>query len=281
MRRKIITLLLLAETFVLSAQNTAVEKEALYYIRDAYNHRNEVDKTHAIKQLKAFESYLSGNLKPENVSDSTSYYYANTVASLISYLDNSERESPGESINWETVYTYQIKQAERGNINAQANVGNLYYYKKDYVKAAEWYRKAAEQGNANSQFFLGWMYRQGYGITKNNVEAAKWYHKAAEQGHALAQTNLGFLYSEGYGVTQNKAEALHWYRKSAEQGESMGQNNLGSMYLKGSGVAIDYTEAIKWYRKSAEQGNATGQFSLGFMYYSGYGVSKEIGRAHV
>jgi len=49
MKKKIIALLLLAETFVLSAQNTAVEKEALYYIRDAYNHRNEVDKMHTIK----------------------------------------------------------------------------------------------------------------------------------------------------------------------------------------------------------------------------------------
>ena len=134
---------------------------------------------------------FSGNLKPESVSDSTSYYYANTVASLISYLDNLERESPGESINWKTIYAYQIKQAERGNTNAQANVENLYYYKKDYVRAAKWYRKAAEQGNANSQFFLGWMYRQGYGITKNNIEAIKWYRKSAEQGNTDGQYFLG------------------------------------------------------------------------------------------
>lgn len=83
-------------------------------------------------------------------------------------------------------------------------MGDLYYYKKDCIKDAEWCRKAAEQGDANSQFFLGRMYRQGYGITKNNVEAAKWYHKAAEQGHSLAQTNLGFMYSEGLGIIKTR-----------------------------------------------------------------------------
>ena len=174
MKTRIVTLLLIAETLALSAQKKNVEKDALYYIKEAYSYRNEADKAHTIKCLKLFESHLSGNIKPESVSDSISYYYANTVAFLMSYLGNLGRENPGESINWETVYTYQIKQAERGNANAQANVGNLYYYKKDYIKAAIWYRKAAEQGDANSQFFLGMMYRQGNGITKDNVEAAKW-----------------------------------------------------------------------------------------------------------
>lgn len=175
MKTRIVTLLLIAETLALSAQKKNAEKDALYYIKEAYSYRNKADKAHTIKYLKLFESHLSGNLKPESVSDSISYYYANTVAFLMSYLGNLERENPGESINWETVYTYQIKQAERGNANAQANVENLYYYKKDYIKAAKWYRKAAERGDANSQFFLGRMYRQGNGITKDNVEAAKWY----------------------------------------------------------------------------------------------------------
>ena len=65
---------------------------------------------------------------------------------------------------------------------------------------------------------------------------------------------MGWMYRNGYGVSQDYSEALRWFRKSAEQGNDAGQNNLGYMYLNGYGVSKDYTEAVKWYRKAARQG---------------------------
>ena len=41
------------------------------------------------------------------------------------------------------------------------------------------------------------MYTFGQGVPQNYTEAAKWYRLAAEQGNAQAQYNLGFLYAEG------------------------------------------------------------------------------------
>ena len=76
-----------------------------------------MDKTYVAKCLKLLESCLFKNIKPESVSGSISYY-SNTVASLMFYLDDLERENSSESVNWKTVYTYQIKQAERGDANA-------------------------------------------------------------------------------------------------------------------------------------------------------------------
>ena len=88
------------------------------------------------------------------------------------------------------------------------------------------------------------------GKAKDYAEAVKWLRKAAEQGNASGQSFLGYMYQYGYGVSQDYAEAVKWYRKSAEQGNASGQNNLGYMYEKGYGVSKDYTEALKWYRKS-------------------------------
>ena len=51
------------------------------------------------------------------------------------------------------------------------------------VKARESLLKAAEQGNATAQNYLGWMYQEGRGVEQSNVAAAEWYRKAAEQGH--------------------------------------------------------------------------------------------------
>jgi len=105
--------------------------------------------------------------------------------------------------------------------------------------------------------------------------AMKWLRKAAEQGHAGAQFWVGTLYKGGNGVTQDYAEAVKWFRKAAEQGDTQGQNNIGQMYRKGEGVTQDYQEARKWFRKAAEKGDSTGQNNLGVLYDNGWGVTRD------
>jgi len=146
-------------------------------------------------------------------------------------------------------------------------------------EAVNWFRKAAEQGNAVAQHYLGVKYADGQGVAQNDAEAVKWYRKAAEQGDAPAQNDLGFMYSNGRGVAQDDAEAEKWFRKAAEQGFAGAQNNLGSMYYKGQGLAQNYAEAVKWYRKAAEQGDALAQYNLGDMYRRGQGIAQNDAEA--
>ena len=65
---------------------------------------------------------------------------------------------------------------------------------------------------------LGYCYFNGKGVSKDESEAVRWYRKAAEQGDADAQANLGYCYLHGKGVSKDEAEAVRWYRKAAEQG---------------------------------------------------------------
>jgi TPR repeat protein len=58
------------------------------------------------------------------------------------------------------------------------------YDKKDYQTALTEFRKAAEQGDADAQFNLGWMYADGQGVLQDFKTAVTWYRQAAEQGHA-------------------------------------------------------------------------------------------------
>src|SRR5208282_3987556 len=60
------------------------------------------------------------------------------------------------------------------------------------------------------QHMLGVMYFNGQGIPQDYVQAAVWYHKAAEQGNAIAQYTLGFLYAFGEGVPQDDEKAALW-----------------------------------------------------------------------
>ena len=47
--------------------------------------------------------------------------------------------------------------------------------------------KKAESGDAEAQCSLGWCYKHGKGVAKDEKEAVKWYTKAAEKGNASAQ----------------------------------------------------------------------------------------------
>lgn len=124
-------------------------------------------------------------------------------------------------------------------------------------------------------------YQYGRGLDKafRVSEAVQWFRKAAEQGHAGAQNFLGVKYATGSGVRKDLRQAVHWYRKAAEGGHAIGQANLGYMYLYGQGVSRDYQKALHWYRKAAEQGDARGQLYLGVSYWHGRGVLKDKNEA--
>jgi hypothetical protein len=90
---------------------------------------------------------------------------------------------------------------------------------------------------------------------KNESNDVYLYRIAAEKGNADAQFNLGFAYDEGEGVTQDYEQALFWYLKAAQQGDVVAQFNLGCMYHEGRGVARNYKQAEFFYLKAAEQGH--------------------------
>jgi TPR repeat protein len=146
------------------------------------------------------------------------------------------------------------KSAEQGYAPAQQllQTGVQTGADRDPVKAERWLLLGAEQGNAESQFWLGVAYDQNWFGTADNQEAAKWFRLAAEQGQPDAQASLGQKYEDGDGVEQNYALAAQWYRKAAEQvpdlgGAGQGRWRLGQLYLDGRGVPKDYAQAYMWF----------------------------------
>jgi TPR repeat protein len=123
------------------------------------------------------------------------------------------------------------KSAEQGNADAQYRLGMCYQdgrgVVRDEAEAEKWqhkargkWRKSAEEG------------------------PEQLYHAAAEQGDADAQYKLGFRYENGWGFPQDFSEAVKWYRKAAEQGHTSAQENLGACYANGR-VAIDIAGSME------------------------------------
>ena len=128
------------------------------------------------------------------------------------------------------------------------------YLKGNFSAAIEFWRPLAEQGHAEAQNMLGYMYRFGEGVAPDYPMARKWYRLAADQGNPTAQNNLGVMYRLGLGGDQDFKEAFYWFHRAADQGNGGAQNHLGLMYYKGEGVAVDKVHAYQWAYLAAQQG---------------------------
>jgi len=116
-------------------------------------------------------------------------------------------------------------------------------------------RTCAEQGYAEAQVQLGYVYARGDGVPEDDAEALRWYRLAAEQGYANAQVTLGYVYARGDDVAEDDAEAVRWYRLAAEQGDMTAQLRLGFMYANGEGVPEDTVLSYMWWNLAAAQGH--------------------------
>ena len=137
---------------------------------------------------------------------------------------------------------------------ASFQAGEDAYLQEDYETALSEWRPLAEQGHAEAQNMMGYMYRFGEGLPQDFEQARQWYRRAADRGNATAQNNLGAMYRQGLGVPQDYQEAFRWFLRAAEQGNGGAQNHLGLMYYKGEGVEKDLVQAYKWAYLAARQG---------------------------
>jgi hypothetical protein len=46
----------------------------------------------------------------------------------------------------------------------------------------------------------------------------KWYLQAAQQGRAEAEYKVGYLYEKGLGTAKSRTDATTWYQKSSAHG---------------------------------------------------------------
>jgi TPR repeat protein len=80
--------------------------------------------------------------------------------------------------------------------------------------------KAAEEGDANSQYNLGILYGSGlddngYAVEVDRPQTVRWLLAAAEQGLPRAQVKLAEVYAEGPDIAGSHATACGWFLLAA------------------------------------------------------------------
>jgi TPR repeat protein/transglutaminase-like putative cysteine protease len=115
-----------------------------------------------------------------------------------SWLGTMYRDGRGVERNYKEAEKWLSRAAEQGSSWAQAEIGLLYTHggdglPQDYGKAIEYFRKSADEGNADALYDLGWVYEAGLGVPQDRQQAIEWYSKAAGRGQKQALNRLDAL----------------------------------------------------------------------------------------
>jgi TPR repeat protein len=96
----------------------------------------------------------------------------------------------------------------------------------------------------------------GKGIEKDLIRAAKYYRLAAELNKPSAENSFGICLERGIGVDSNLFLAARYYKRSAEHGNPAGANNLGFCLEHGRGVKQDFEAAAECYKFARDHGHS-------------------------
>ncbi len=125
----------------------------------------------------------------------------------------------------------------------------------DYVEAYYFWRPLAEQGDADAQYALGWMYHNGYGLVADDKIAKAWWEKAAAQGHTDAMFSLGTLYSLGSEtIARDYPAAIRLWLQAAVAGHQnarialreLMQRNLPELGTLTRSLRTQYPQALEF-----------------------------------
>lgn len=152
--------------------------------------------------------------------------------------------------------------AEKGDPKAQYDLAHCYANggggaHKNLERTLYWCSKSAEQGYPRAQLMLGSFYISPTG-GNDRRKGIEWYRKVADQGNADAQRLLATHDSSRLPVAQADlarrlpvdTAALARYRRfrlNASLGDAHAPNSLGEFYLKGEDVAKDEIEAYAYF----------------------------------
>lgn len=117
-------------------------------------------------------------------------------------------ENPYE--NFQRGQTYY----ERGNATSCDEA------RENYRQAKYSFEIGHEQGNMQSTYKLGVLYKHGLGVAQDHAKAFPYILKAAKAGLIWAQDAAASMCRYGQGTSKNLQEALSWYRKVLDNAEN-------------------------------------------------------------
>ncbi len=129
-------------------------------------------------------------------------------------------------------------------LHADFVTGEQFFRDGNYTSAYSAFLPSADAGDARSQYYVGYLYYYGFGVSQNFKKALEYLTASADRNNANAQSLLGYMYDRGEGVALNKKKAIEFYQKAVEQQDATAMVNLSLAYYNGDGVPMNIQKAI-------------------------------------
>lgn len=163
------------------------------------------------------------------------------------------------------------KKAEAGDVQAQLALGRALQddgQPADKAAGAEWFRKAAQTGNAEGAWMYGTSVMAGEGVARDQAAAIDWMRKSVK----LDQNpdHMAVLAVALLSAGNAQQEALQWAQQAVDKGSTKGMEVMAMARLSGElGLPKDTALAEKLMTTAAQKGDADAQLSLGQFYLTG------------
>lgn len=115
----------------------------------------------------------------------------------------------------------------------------------DMNRAKELLEKAIELGSGNAAYRLGWMYERGFlSEQPDYVKALEYYEKAASLNNADGYCRMALYLANGYSGVKDADKSRECYEKAAELGSCFALVELAFLYENGDGVEKNYEKHL-------------------------------------
>lgn len=142
---------------------------------------------------------------------------------------------------------------DNGRKDAYFYAGEIYRHQSLHEKAIEYYSQAIKYGELQATLPMGWYYEGGVSVEKDYKKAFLLYKKAYEEGNLSSAFYLGRMYGYGVkGVVESNAEkAIEYLSDVSEAYEVDAWYNMGCIYANEKRM----DDAMIWLKKAAEAGD--------------------------
>lgn len=130
---------------------------------------------------------------------------------------------------------------------ADVTAGVAAYQQRNFTGALLEFQESAKRDDVRALNYLGIMYAEGMGTSRDDAKAVAMFSKAALLGFPEAMANMGRMHAEGRGVPQDNKAAVAAFSSAARSGFQPAITRMAVIYEKGEfGVAPDAAQAREW-----------------------------------
>ena len=251
--------------------------------------------------LKAIIEYYKYLEKNSQLEESEKYVKIaadkGDIKSILNYANYSEATKNETECN-----KYYKMAAEQNSPKGLYKYGKIQEKNKKYDDAMSFYEKAADLKYTDAMIGIGSLNERGLGVDKDDEKAFDYYKNAAELGNAEAMWKCGQLIEEksqqeafnyykmsanhhsfegmlryacclrnGRGTPNNEKNeklALHYYKELAHLGD-VNSMRIAAMILMKSDKITDQKEAVQFLKAASDLGDADSQYTFGVILKKG------------